>query len=81
MYRLPSLIRSGRLALSSRTLVPRLGASFSTSQKQNAKELKFGADARSSMLLGVEVLADAVAVTLGPKVLTTVFLQITYSLN
>jgi hypothetical protein len=49
--------------------VPRLAASFSTShQRQYPKELKFGADARASMLQGVEVLTDAVAVTLGPKV-------------
>ncbi len=32
-----------------------------------AKEVKFGADARTRMLNGVDVLADAVKVTLGPK--------------
>ncbi len=32
-----------------------------------AKEVKFGADARSRMLKGIDVLADAVRVTLGPK--------------
>ncbi len=32
-----------------------------------AKEVKFGADARARMLRGVDVLADAVKVTLGPK--------------
>ena len=32
-----------------------------------AKEIRFGADARSRMLRGVEILADAVKVTLGPK--------------
>ena len=32
-----------------------------------AKELKFSTDARSRMLRGVEVLEDAVKVTLGPK--------------
>ena len=32
-----------------------------------AKEVKFGADARTRMLAGVDVLADAVKVTLGPK--------------
>jgi len=31
------------------------------------KEIKFGADARSSMLAGVNRIADAVAATLGPK--------------
>jgi len=33
-----------------------------------AKDLKFGGDARRSMLAGVNILADAVAVTMGPKV-------------
>src|SRR6185437_6533996 len=32
-----------------------------------AKEVKFGQDARERMLRGVEVLANAVKVTLGPK--------------
>jgi len=32
-----------------------------------AKEVKFGSDARSRMLRGVDTLADAVKVTLGPK--------------
>ncbi len=32
-----------------------------------AKEVKFGADARSRLLRGVDILADAVKVTLGPK--------------
>ena len=32
-----------------------------------AKEVKFSADARDRMLRGVNLLADAVKVTLGPK--------------
>ena len=32
-----------------------------------AKEVKFSTDARSRMLQGVEILNDAVKVTLGPK--------------
>ncbi len=32
-----------------------------------AKEVKFGRDARERMLRGVDVLANAVKVTLGPK--------------
>ena len=32
-----------------------------------AKEIKFGADARTRLLRGVDILADAVKVTLGPK--------------
>src|ERR1700710_2658657 len=33
----------------------------------SAKEVKFGVDARDRMLRGVDILADAVKVTLGPK--------------
>src|ERR1700726_4334290 len=32
-----------------------------------AKDVKFGADARDRMLRGIDILADAVQVTLGPK--------------
>jgi len=32
-----------------------------------AKEVKFGTDARARLLRGVDILADAVKVTLGPK--------------
>ena len=32
-----------------------------------AKDVRFGSDARSRLLTGVDVLADAVKVTLGPK--------------
>ncbi len=32
-----------------------------------AKEVRFGGDARARMLRGVDILADAVKVTLGPK--------------
>lgn len=70
MYRLPSVVRPAQQLFSPRLLSPRLAQAFSTShQHQAAKELKFGPDARSSMLKGVEILTDAVAVTLGPKVL------------
>ena len=69
MYRLPSIIRPARQLFSPKLLAPRLAVGFSTSQPQQAaKELKFGADARLSMLKGVDALTDAVAVTLGPKV-------------
>ena len=33
----------------------------------SSKDVRFGADARSRMLKGVDILADAVKVTLGPK--------------
>lgn len=32
-----------------------------------AKDVKFSTDARAKMLRGVDILADAVKVTLGPK--------------
>jgi chaperonin GroEL len=35
-----------------------------------AKEVKFGGDGRQRMLRGVDILADAVKVTLGPKAAT-----------
>ena len=33
-----------------------------------AKDVRFGADVRKEMLKGVDILADAVSVTMGPKV-------------
>src|ERR1700684_1216450 len=38
-----------------------------TEKSMSAKEVKFGVDARDRMLRGVEILANAVRVTLGPK--------------
>jgi chaperonin GroEL (HSP60 family) len=35
-----------------------------------AKDVRFGAEVRAEMLKGVDVLADAVSVTMGPKVLS-----------
>ncbi|CAI9716122.1 shock 60 [Octopus vulgaris] len=56
MYRVSSLLRSAAQTL--RT--PALARCY-------AKDLKFGPDARVLMLQGVDKLADAVAVTMGPK--------------
>lgn len=56
MYRLPKLLR------------PTVARHFSTTLRRNAKDVKFGADARAMMIQGVDTLADAVAVTMGPKV-------------
>lgn len=42
---------------------------MSWSRNYAAKEIKFGVEARALMLRGVEELADAVRVTMGPKVL------------
>lgn len=40
---------------------------FQNSKRFYAKDLRFGAESRKSMLVGVDLLADAVAVTMGPK--------------
>ena len=45
-----------------------ISRSIASFQKRSfAKDVKFGVDARASMLAGVDRLADAVQVTLGPK--------------
>ncbi|KAK3588175.1 hypothetical protein CHS0354_012240 [Potamilus streckersoni] len=56
MYRLPSILRP----MLTRHLAPCLSRTY-------AKDIKFGNDARALMLQGVDLLADAVAVTMGPK--------------
>lgn len=67
MYRLSSLL--GSIHLAKRVLSPQFAAAcLSTSSTCNAKELKVGRDGRSAMLKGVDILAEAVAATLGPKV-------------
>lgn len=50
--------RSSRIQTASR---------FGWSRNYAAKEIRFGVDARSAMLQGIEQLADAVKVTMGPK--------------
>lgn len=48
-----------------------------TAARTYAKDVKFGAEGRKAMLVGVDLLADAVSVTMGPKVGSTdVYLQI-----
>ena len=64
MYRVASLLRplGARVALKPAVnFTPALSRTY-------AKDLKFGSDARQDMLKGVDILADAVAVTMGPKV-------------
>ncbi|NP_001298236.1 60 kDa heat shock protein, mitochondrial-like [Biomphalaria glabrata] len=56
MLRVASVFRSS----ATRQLVPMLCRHY-------AKDIKFGSDARALMLQGVDLLADAVAVTMGPK--------------
>ena len=54
MYRIPGLLRGSSAGR-------QLARCF-------AKDVRFGGDVRATMLQGVDVLADAVAVTMGPKV-------------
>ncbi|CAG2174550.1 unnamed protein product, partial [Oppiella nova] len=58
MYRISSILR---------TTVSRRLSSNGHQLRNYAKDIKFGADVRAQMLVGVDVLADAVAVTMGPK--------------
>jgi hypothetical protein len=42
----------------------------------SAKDIRYGVEARALMLQGVEQLADAVQVTMGPKVCNNFFISI-----
>ncbi|TKY53628.1 Chaperonin CPN60-2 [Spatholobus suberectus] len=65
MYRFASSLASkARIARSSSQKV---GSRLSWSRNYAAKDIKFGVEARALMLKGVEELADAVKVTMGPK--------------
>uniref|UniRef100_F6Z587 60 kDa heat shock protein, mitochondrial n=1 Tax=Equus caballus TaxID=9796 RepID=F6Z587_HORSE len=66
MLRLPAVLR--RVRPVSSALAPHLTRAY-------AKDVKFGADARALMLQGVDLLADAVAVTMGPKGRTVIIEQ------
>lgn len=46
----------------------KVGSRLALSRNYAAKDVKFGIQARALMLSGVEELADAVKVTMGPKV-------------
>lgn len=48
---------------------------MSWSRNYAAKDIKFGVEARALILRGVEELADAVKVTMGPKVSHFIFLD------
>lgn len=54
MFRLPSILRTT--------------AARQLAIRNYAKDVRFGAEVRALMLQGVDILADAVAVTMGPKV-------------
>ena len=64
MYRLPSLLRP----VVARRVAHTVNYTPAVLSRSYAKDVRFGADARSEMLKGVDVLADSVAVTMGPKV-------------
>uniref|UniRef100_A0A8C1JPN6 Heat shock 60 protein 1 n=1 Tax=Cyprinus carpio TaxID=7962 RepID=A0A8C1JPN6_CYPCA len=66
MLRLPSVMKQMRPVC--RALAPHLTRAY-------AKDIKFGADARALMLQGVDLLVDAVAVTMGPKGRTVIIEQ------
>jgi hypothetical protein len=53
MYRLPAILRTT--------------CSRQLAMRTYAKDVKFGPEVRALMLQGVDILADAVAVTMGPK--------------
>ncbi|CAN8315854.1 unnamed protein product [Cochlearia groenlandica] len=65
MYRLATNIASkARIA---RNCTSQIGSRLSSTRNYAAKDIKFGVEARALMLRGVEELADAVKVTMGPK--------------
>lgn len=64
MYRIPSLV----IPLAAKHMLRSSVRTAPALHRKYAKDLKFGADARQLMLQGVDILADAVAVTMGPKV-------------
>ncbi|KAG2321384.1 hypothetical protein Bca52824_014597 [Brassica carinata] len=66
-----SLASKARIASNTRQVSSRM----SWSRNYAAKEIKFGVEARALMLRGVEELADAVRVTMGPKGRTVVIEQ------
>src|SRR5450631_605594 len=65
--RMSQKINSSHPSRRPRERAPRDEESLSTETYMSAKEVKFGVDARDRMLRGVDILANAVKVTLGPK--------------
>ena len=66
MHRLGKL--SAGLVAKNRTAAAAASRMLSASSAHQAKDVKFGPEVRQEMLKGVDVLADAVSVTMGPKV-------------
>lgn len=65
-----STLRAGHVSFTVPT------AALHSGQRCYAKDIKFGAESRTLMLQGVDILADAVAVTLGPKVFFSFYILI-----
>ena len=65
MYRVGSSLLSHVLRQQQHSLAQR---HLATSSVAWAKDVRFGSEVRREMLKGVDVLADAVSVTMGPKV-------------
>ncbi|KAK1362649.1 chaperonin CPN60-2, mitochondrial [Heracleum sosnowskyi] len=73
MYRFAANLASkARIASNSSK---KIGSRLHLSRNYAAKDIRFGVEARASMLRGVEELADAVRVTMGPKGRTVVIEQ------
>ncbi|KAI7743586.1 hypothetical protein M8C21_000785, partial [Ambrosia artemisiifolia] len=65
MYRLAvNIATKSRVA---RNSAQQISSNLRWNRNYAAKDIKFGVDARALMLRGVEELADAVKVTMGPK--------------
>ncbi|KAI7725427.1 hypothetical protein M8C21_020249 [Ambrosia artemisiifolia] len=65
MYRFALNLASKSRIATNRTQL--IGSRLNLSRNYAAKDIRFGVDARALMLRGVEELADAVRVTMGPK--------------
>uniref|UniRef100_A0A8P0PM95 Heat shock protein 60 n=2 Tax=Canis lupus TaxID=9612 RepID=A0A8P0PM95_CANLF len=66
MFQIPTVLCQIRPV--SRALAPHVTRGY-------AKDVKFGANARALMLQGIDLLADAIAVTMGPKARTVIIEQ------
>ncbi|XP_062205519.1 chaperonin CPN60-1, mitochondrial isoform X1 [Phragmites australis] len=67
MYRAAASLASKARQAGSSAAARQVGSRLAWSRNYAAKDIKFGVEARALMLRGVEELADAVKVTMGPK--------------
>ncbi|KAG5560510.1 hypothetical protein RHGRI_003729 [Rhododendron griersonianum] len=67
MYRFAASLATKARHRVARSSSQQIGSRLDWSRNYAAKDIKFGAEARALMLKGVEELADAVKVTMGPK--------------